>query len=93
MARIALLEILLFLLPFAAFALYLVLSRRGVSRAAVSARALWLAAAGLLLVVGSLALLAGFSGEPTDGVYVPPHYKDGVLVPGHIEPRRGAPAR
>lgn len=60
---------------------------------AVPPTSLWVAAAAL--VVASLALILAntdFS-RPREGKYIPPHVKDGVVVPGHIEPDTGAPTR
>lgn len=80
-------EIALFLLPFLAFALYLRFGRKvdslldGWSLQAVVGCAL----AAILLVALSLYFLEAASRGPTTGRYVPPTWKDGVLVPGHIE--------
>ena len=84
MIRSVLTEIGVFLIPFAAYALFLVATRSG----------FWLPAswplhmiakltvAALLLVIASLILLAQFSGAPPHSTYVPAHIENGRLVPG-----------
>ncbi len=46
----------------------------------------WLAGAGALLVVIVLLLAAFDFGSPENGVYVPPRWVGGHIVPGHIVP-------
>ena len=84
MIRPALTEIGIFLIPFAVYALFLVLSRSG-----LLTRTSWpvnvvgrLLLGSLLLVVLSLILLAQFSGAPPHSTYVPAHVENGKLVPG-----------
>ncbi|QIB32787.1 DUF6111 family protein [Ancylobacter pratisalsi] len=87
MLRVAIVNILLFLLPFAAFALYLRFGRRvDTMLAGWSTRALIVCTAiAVVLVAGSLFVFAVTGRGPTTGAYVPPVWKDGVMVPGHIE--------
>ena len=84
MIRPVLTEVGIFLIPFVAYALFLVATRAG-----VFASASWpghliakLVLGSLLLVVISFILLAHFSGAPPDSTYVPAHIEDGRLVPG-----------
>ncbi|MCJ8142049.1 DUF6111 family protein [Ancylobacter sp. A5.8] len=87
MARVAITNILLFLLPFVLFALYLRYGR-GVDTllSGWSTRAFALCAlAAVVLVTLSLLLFEGEGRGPTTGRYVPPTWQDGVLIPGHIE--------
>ena len=84
MIRPILTEIAIFLLPFVAYALFLIATRAG-----VFASASWpahlvakLVLGSLLLVVISFVLLAQFSGAPPDSTYVPAHLEDGKLVDG-----------
>jgi len=94
MLRVILIEAALFLLPFAAYALFLVLTRGGIVRQDfLQGPFLWLIAAGLALAAVSLAIFGAFTGRPPDAVYVPPRYEDGVLVPGHVEPRGDRPSQ
>jgi hypothetical protein len=76
----------LFLLPFAAFAIYLALRARWPLALEHWTRS----RVATLLVVGLVAAFAGLAGASLfaprgQGVYVPAHVVDGVLVPGHIE--------
>jgi len=83
MIRPALTEIGIFLIPFAVYALFLVLSRSG-----VLVQSSWpvkiigkLLFGSLLLVVLSLVLLVQFSGAPPRSTYIPAHLENGKLVP------------
>jgi uncharacterized protein DUF6111 len=52
---------------------------------------LWLTGTGVvLLVVVLLVITVGF-GTSQSGVYVPPRWENGRIVPGHIEPGHVAP--
>ena len=84
MIRPVLTEIGIFLIPFVAYALFLVATRSGLLVQSswpmhVLAR---LSIGALLLVVISFVLLAHFSGAPPDSTYVPAHLEGGKLVPG-----------
>ena len=81
-------EIGIFLIPFAAYALFLIATRSG-----LFAQASWplqvvarLTLGSLLLVIISFFLLAEYSGAPPDSVYVPAHMDHGKLVPGIEKP-------
>ncbi len=89
MLRIALIDLLLFLLPFVLYAAWVWLSRRGSGRRGGifdDAPIHWLLIAGALLVIGALAYFISFSGAPPGGVYEPPKFEGGKIKPGHIEP-------
>ncbi|HEX2553023.1 MAG TPA: DUF6111 family protein [Microvirga sp.] len=78
-------EALLFFLPFAAFALYLVLRRRNpLSAAAWSGQVSWLVVAGLACAILAL-LYTGLTAERRTGPYVPTHMENGRLVPGQFK--------
>lgn len=84
MIRVVLEGALIFLLPFALFAIVLLLMRRNVLRVdSWSPHALWLVVAGLALVIGSL-LFAGLFAERSTGAFEPAHMEDGRLVPGRF---------
>jgi hypothetical protein len=87
MARTVLVEVLLFLAPFAIYAIVLSTTRRDARDSAHwHARMLMsLAIAGLVLVIGGLIYVAHFGGAPPTGVYEPAHMEDGRLVPGRIK--------
>jgi len=53
----------------------------------------WLAAGALALASLALVLANTDFSRPRKGEYVPPYVKNGVVVPGHVEPGTGAPAR
>jgi hypothetical protein len=84
MIRPLLSEVGLFLLPFAAYAAFLIVSRTNVLTATS-----WpvhviggLLVVALLLTVGTLIMLANFSGAPPRSTYTPAHMENGRLVPG-----------
>jgi len=84
MIRQALTEIGIFLIPFVAYALFLIATRSGLLM-----RSSWpvvivgrLLLGSLLLVVISLVLLAQFSGAPPNSTYFPAHIENGKLIPG-----------
>ena len=84
MIRPVLTEIGIFLIPFAAYAVYLVATRSGVLTASswpmhLVAR---LVLGSLLLVIISFVLLAQFSGAPPNSTYIPAHIENGKLVDG-----------
>lgn len=87
MIRPVLMEVLLFLAPFAIYAVFLAATRSGVfDMSAWNARVLFvLTAIALLLMLGSFLALSHFSREPAGSKYVPPHMEDGRLIPGHFE--------
>jgi uncharacterized protein DUF6111 len=87
MTRPFLIEIMLFLAPFAIYALVLTVRRRDARD-----REHWrfpmvilLAVFGLVLVAAGLVVLAHFGGAPPTGQYVPAHVEKGKLVPGQIK--------
>jgi len=84
MIRPVLTEIGIFLIPFVAYALFLVATRSGVlvSSSWPAHLVAKLALGSLLLVVVSFVLLAEFSGAPPNSTYVPAHLENGKLVPG-----------
>lgn len=80
-------QLVLFLLPFLAFAFYLRYGRKVDSWfKGWSLRAMIVCSLiAVLLVAASLVFLESSTRGPTTGRYVPPTWKDGVMVPGHIE--------
>jgi hypothetical protein len=84
MIRPAFTEIGIFLIPFAAYALFLIATRTG-----LLAQSSWpvhviakLVLGALLLVVVSFVLLAHFSGAAPNSTYIPAHIENGRFVPG-----------
>jgi uncharacterized protein DUF6111 len=84
MIRPILIEIGLFLMPFAIYAAILMATPAGMlRRSAWGARRLAaLAAVALVLMVGSFVLFAQFSGVPPGSTYIPAHMEGGKFVPG-----------
>ena len=84
MIRPAFTEILVFLIPFAVYALFLIATRTG-----LLVQTSWpvhvlakLVLGSLVLVVISFILLAHFSGAAPDTTYIPAHIENGKFVPG-----------
>lgn len=84
MIRPVLIEIALFLAPFAAYALFVWATRSGVLHPdAWNMRVIgWLTFVALALMVGSFIVMAQFGGAPPHSEYVPAHIENGKLVPG-----------
>ena len=84
MIRPVLMEIGIFLVPFAIYAAYLIANRVDFMIAASWPPhvVLRLSLAAAVLVVVSFVLLAHFSGAPPDSTYIPAHMENGRLVPG-----------
>ena len=84
MIRPAFTEVLIFLIPFAVYALFLLATRSG-----LLLQASWpvhvvakLVLGALLMVIASFILLAHFSGAPPNSTYIPAHIENGKFVPG-----------
>ena len=84
MIRTVLTEVGVFLIPFAAYAIFLIVTRSG-----VTVPASWplhmlakLTLGALLLVIVSFILLAEYTGAPANSTYVPAPIENGRLVPG-----------
>lgn len=86
MLRKILFHLVPFLLPFAAYGLYLFATRRARTKGQAFDEApwYWLFSTGLALTVASLIALWAFTGDPADGAYVAPHMQDGKVVPGRF---------
>lgn len=84
MIRPLLTELALFLLPFAAYAIFLLATRSGVLDPASwpMQRLLSLAAVALVLLLGSFLVIAQFDRYHADSTYLPAHLENGKLVPG-----------
>ena len=89
MIRRFLYEALLFLLPFALYAVYLRLAERDQNETTRKHPWTFLFASGLVLVAASFVIWGVTEGSGQQGVYVPPHVENGRVVPGHVDP--GAP--
>ena len=88
MIRPVLIEVLLFLTPFAAYAAYV-----WFAKGEMLEQEHWplrvvavLAIIALALVAASFLLIAHFGGVPTGSTYVPAHIEDGKFIPGRVVP-------
>ena len=86
MLRIALIDILLFALPFLIYAAYM-LAAKGTAPADLwhGAPIFWLLAAGCGLLLVVMATVIQFSGGDPVGTYHPPVIENGVVKPGEID--------
>lgn len=87
MIRGIVINVLLFLTPFAVYAAFLFATRAGVLHPeSWPLRILvWLTLAAAVLLLASSLFLAQRSGAPAGSNYVPPHMENGRLVPGQIK--------
>jgi hypothetical protein len=85
MIRTLAIRLLLFAVPFAIYGLYYLLIRQTKAQNAPATPWSLLFIAGLSLVVISFIYVGLIEGEPTSGVYVPPHEVNRHIVPGHME--------
>jgi hypothetical protein len=87
MIRPVLTELLLFLTPFAVYALFLYGTRAGVLQVeSWPAKTVgWLTAAAVLLMASGFVVLGLMDRQPAGSTYVPPHMEDGKLIPGHFK--------
>ena len=82
-------EFSLFLVPFVAYALFLLATRKGVLDPAAwpLTRIAWLTLAALILMIGSFVVFATFGGVPPGSTYIPAHVDEqGVFVPAQTLP-------
>lgn len=85
MVRPFVIELFLFSLPFALYALALWVGRKGgvLDRANWPiTHVLWLMGVAVVLVIGSLVVMVHWSGAPPGSTYIPAHVEDGKFVPG-----------
>jgi uncharacterized membrane protein len=82
-----LIEIGLFLTPFVLYAAFLVATKADVRqrKSWPPRRLVTLLIVALVFMIGSLVVLAEFSGAPPGSTYVPAHIEDGKFVPGRIQ--------
>ncbi len=88
MTRLVAFDALFFLIPFAVYALWLLITRGSLNNIADwQARTIaWLAAGGAALMIAVLVIFVHLGSGPTDGTYIPAHVdEDGTIVPGHFE--------
>ena len=87
MVRPVLTEAALFLAPFAVYVVFLWATREGIlhPESWTWPRISWLVMSALVLMIGSLVVLANWQGAPPGSTYIPAHVEDGKFVPGHTQ--------
>lgn len=87
MARLVILNIVMFLTPFLVYGAYVYLTHkvRDVDSFWNEAPLGWLVSAGFGMVLVGITILISFSGGAPEGVYTPPTIEDGQIRPGRIE--------
>ncbi len=86
MLRIALIDVLMFALPFLIYGAYMLATRSATPGTLwQGAPVLWLVAAGGALLLITMATLISFSGGKPGGTYHPPTFQNGVIKPGEID--------
>ncbi|MCB1493392.1 MAG: hypothetical protein KDJ77_16640 [Rhodobiaceae bacterium] len=88
MLRLAFVQLLFFLIPFAVYALYLYLSKKGAvgDRESWSGVGGWLVIGGLACAFIGMVSLALFDRADPDAIYIPAHVEDGKLIPDTFKP-------
>jgi hypothetical protein len=92
MLRVFLTIVLPLLLPTALYLLWITTLGSTQDGGAISWTAvpwIWLAGAGVVLLVVVLFVVTVHFGSSQQGVYVPPRWQGDRIVPGHIEPKPG----
>jgi Family of unknown function (DUF6111) len=87
MGRVVVLDVLLFLLPFAAYAVWLVVTRGSLANATdwqIKTIA-FLGIAGAVLLVGTLVVFVTFQTSPPGHEYEPAHLENGQIVHGKFD--------
>ncbi len=89
MLRVLLTIVLPLLLPAALYLLWVTTLRRPVNDTTLWGALpwVWLAGAGVALLALVLFVVTVHFGARQEGVYVPPRWQNGHIVPGHIEPK------
>jgi Trk-type K+ transport system membrane component len=86
MLRVALIDLLLFALPFLLYAAYLIWIKGAAPQSLwQDTPFLWLFAAGVGLLIVVMLTLVQFSSGDREGTYHPPVLEDGVIKPGSID--------
>jgi hypothetical protein len=92
MPRILLTIVLPLLLPTALYLLWAITLRPARESGTTQWMALpwlWLAGAGVALLAVVMFVVTVHFGTPQEGVYVPPRWENGHMIPGHMEPKSG----
>jgi Family of unknown function (DUF6111) len=91
MPRVLLTIVLPLILPTALYLIWVTTLRRPTAPGTETRWAalpwVWLAGAGVVLLAIVLFVVTVHFGAPQQGVYVPPRWQNGHIIPGHIEPQ------
>jgi Family of unknown function (DUF6111) len=90
MPRVLLTIVLPLILPTALYLIWITTLRRpspGIDARWAALPWVWLAGAGVVLLAIVLFVVTVHFGAPQQGVYVPPRWQNGHIIPGHIEPQ------
>jgi quinol-cytochrome oxidoreductase complex cytochrome b subunit len=85
MIRPAFTELVLFLMPFVAYALFVWATKRGAVLSPANwplTHVVWLMIGAFLCVIANFIVLAQWTGAPPGSTYTPAHVENGKLVPG-----------
>jgi uncharacterized membrane protein YedE/YeeE len=87
MIRIILVNLLFLLLPLIIYFAYVLLRQSGEPEHGIVTNApiFWLLAGGVGLMLIAIVTLGRWEGGEPGKTYVPPQFKDGVVIPGHYE--------
>lgn len=81
-------ELVLFLAPFALYALFLWATKRGGVFDLANwplGHVFWMLIAAFVLVIGSFIVLAHWGGAPPGSTYIPAHIEGGKFIPGQTK--------
>ena len=86
MVRIGITEFVLFLTPFALYAVFLAATRAGVMepKSWPVSRLIWLGICAFAFVIVSFLYFANDAGAPPGSTYIPAHMENGKFVPARI---------
>jgi hypothetical protein len=87
MIRIILVNLLFLVFPSLLYFSYVYLRRwqKPDEEIVANAPIFWLFASGVALMLASIVLFGHWEGGAPGKHYVPPQFKDGVVIPGHVE--------
>ena len=87
MIRVILVNLLFLLLPSLLYFAYVYYRRRENPNEPIRGDApiFWLITAGVVMMMISIVLFGHWHGGEPGKRYVPPQFKDGVVIPGHVE--------
>jgi hypothetical protein len=87
MIRVVLVNLFFLFFPALLYFAYVYLHRRDKPDEEILSNApiFWLLAAGVAMMLASIVIFGHWEGGEPGKRYVPPQFKDGVIIPGHVE--------